>query len=51
MITKDQYEDPECYKGNGHPYPLCVGNGSDECMKCCLCEYMDENAYDDSQQN
>jgi hypothetical protein len=36
---------PVCYKPNGNPYPLCVGDGSDECMKCCLYEDMDEGHY------
>jgi hypothetical protein len=38
-------EKPVCYKPNNDPYPLCVGNGSEECEKCCIYENMDEEAY------
>lgn len=27
---------PDCYKSNNSPYPLCKGNGSEDCQYCCL---------------
>jgi len=33
---------PECYVPNANPYPLCRGNGSEECKSCFLYENMIE---------
>jgi len=38
--------EPECYSPNANPYPLCIGNGSTECKKCCLYENMDESPFE-----
>lgn len=40
-------KEPECYKPNDNPYPLCVGNGSEECGKCCIYENMEEPPFED----
>lgn len=37
------FEKPTCYMPNNDPYPLCLGNNSGECLKCCLFEDMDED--------
>jgi hypothetical protein len=35
---------PLCYKPEeDNPYPLCIGNGSEECRKCCLYRHMKED--------
>ncbi len=32
-----EHESPECFTPEeNNPYPLCVGNGNEECGKCCL---------------
>jgi hypothetical protein len=33
----------DCFKPNNDPYPLCVGNGKEECKTCCLYENMIED--------
>jgi hypothetical protein len=39
---------PKCYTPNNDPYPLCKGNGSEDCQFCCLYEGMPEDQfYDD----
>jgi hypothetical protein len=35
--TNMKIEYPECYTPEeNNPYPLCIGNGSDECNECCI---------------
>lgn len=36
----------DCYVPNDSPYPLCIGNGSSACKKCCLYEDMDESPFE-----
>ena len=47
--------DPECYRSNKEPYPLCVGNGSQKCKSCNIYEdyemYHDPNDYYGGKQN
>jgi hypothetical protein len=33
--------EPDCYKPNNDPYPLCIG-GYEHCKHCCLYEDMEE---------
>ncbi len=38
---------PECYKPEeNNPYPLCVGNGSKQCLICSLYVNLDFNRYE-----
>lgn len=39
--------DPDCYTPEpDNPYPLCIGNGKEECRQCCLYVYMEgEGGY------
>jgi hypothetical protein len=40
------YYEPDCFVPNDSAYPLCKGNGNEECKKCCLYENMeDEGGY------
>lgn len=37
---------PVCYRPNDNPYPLCKGDGSEECQYCCLYEHFPEPPFD-----
>lgn len=37
---------PVCYRPNDNPYPLCKGDGSEECQYCCLYENFPEPPFD-----
>jgi len=36
-----QISEPECFKPNEYAYPLCNGNGKEECKTCCLGEELE----------
>lgn len=35
----------DCFKPNEDPYPLCRGNGSDECINCGVYEKLDSPPF------
>lgn len=39
-------QEQNCFVPNGSTYPLCIGNGSPECEKCCVYENMDEPPFE-----
>lgn len=41
-----KYQEPRCYTPNDNPYPLCKGDGSEECQYCCLYEHFPEPPFD-----
>lgn len=41
-----KYHEPHCYNPNNNPYPLCKGDGSEECQYCCLYENFPEPPFD-----
>lgn len=46
-INKPFYENPPCFAPEAdNPYPLCVGNGSQQCDSCCLFMNLDYTPYE-----
>lgn len=43
---REEADRPSCYTPNDNPYPLCVGNGSEECKYCCIYGNMPEPPFD-----
>ena len=49
----EEVKSPDCFVPNDSAYPLCKGNGNEECKKCCLYENMEDEggySYYDKQQ-
>lgn len=41
LDTLAEVKEPECFKLNEYAYPLCNGNGKEECKTCCLGEELE----------